>query len=254
MGKYAVITGASSGIGSEMARELSKSGYELVLIARREDKLISLSETLGKKCVIIKADLSEESECFRVYEEIKNLDIEVFINNAGFGDCGSFLNIDIKKAITMINVNVTAVSIFTKLMLSYFCDKKTGYLLNTASSAGLFPAGPYMATYYATKSYVVSLTRSINKELQDRASSIYIGCLCPGPVDTEFNNIAGCTHALHGISSSFCARYAIKKMFKKTHVIIPSFPLRFFCKFKRFLPERMLINMTAHQQKKKLRK
>lgn len=254
MKKYAIITGASSGIGSEFAKQLTKNQYHLILIARREKRLKSLAEKLDTKCDIIVADLSQENECYRLYEQIKDFYIEIFINNAGFGDCGSFFNTDIHKEIDMINLNIKALHILTKLIIQHMQKQNYGYLLNVASSTGLTPGGPYMSTYYATKSYVTSLTCSIAKELKDLHSQVYIGCLCPGPVDTEFNDVAQVEFALKGISASYCAQYGLKKMFCKKTVIIPTMKMKLAITLGKLLPISLYIGIVTHQQKKKINK
>lgn len=248
--KYAVITGASSGIGAEFARRLSKMGYPLVLIARREEELKKLAATCQTKCEILTADLSREEECYRVFYELSDKKIAILINNAGFGDCGVFTENDLQKEVNMVSVNCKAVHILMKLMLKKMGN--SGYILNVASSAGLLPAGPYMATYYATKAYVTSLTRAVAHELKEKNSGIYVGCLCPGPVDTEFNKHANVKFALPGISAKECVSYALSKMAKREVVIIPTFRMRFVLTFSRFLPQNLVVQMTARQQKKKI--
>lgn len=254
MEKYAVITGASSGIGVEFAKRLAKKDYHLILVARRQERLEKLKKKLGTPCDIITADLGKEEECYRLFEEIKDKEIEVFINNAGFGDCGAFLEGDLEKELNMIQVNVKAVHLLTKLVLRKMEKQNVGYLLNVASSAGLMEAGPYMATYYATKSYVTSLTQGIAQELKEKGSNVYIGCLCPGPVDTEFNNVANVEFALKGITPGYCASYALKQMYRKKVVIIPTFQMKAAMTFGRFLPRSVYVKIASHQQKKKIYK
>ena len=125
--------------------------------------------------------------------------------------------------------------------------------MNVASSAGLIPAGPYMATYYATKAYVVSLTRAIAQELQDEGSNIYIGALCPGPVNTEFNSVANVEFALRGISPSYCVKYAIRQMKKRKVLIVPTLTIKAATFFGRFIPQSLYIKIAGHQQKKKFK-
>ncbi len=252
MKKYAVITGASSGIGKEFAKILANKDYSLILIARRENHLIELKKTLNTECEIITCDLSHEDECYLLCEKIKDKKIDIFINNAGFGDCGSFLHTDIHKEINMINVNIKALHILTKFIIQHMQQNNNGYLLNVSSSAGLMPCGPYMATYYATKSYVTSFTCAIAKELKDKKSQVYIGCLCPGPVNTEFNHIANVQFALKGISASYCAKYALKKMFQRKTIIVPTFKMKIATTLNRFLPRSLCIYIVSHQQKRKL--
>ena len=204
--------------------------------------------------MIISADLSTQEGCTELYEKIKDYDIEVFINNAGFGDAGPFAETELDKDISMIDVNVRAVHILTKLMLRYFKERGTGYLLNVASSAGLFPAGPFMATYYATKAYVTSLTSAIAEELREEGSDVYIGALCPGPVNTEFNEVANVQFALKGISPKYCASYAMKQMFKRKEIIVPTFRMKAAVLGPRFVNRRTAVRITAGQQKKKIYK
>ena len=253
--KYALITGASSGIGEEFAKRLALDGYDLILVARRVDRLEHLANSLKEKncnCLILAGDLSNTSEVDRIFNEVKTLPIEILINNAGFGDCGYFPTTSLEKDLNMVDVNVKALHQFTKLMLNKFLASDSGYILNVASSAGLIPAGPYMATYYATKAYVTSLTRAIARELKEKHSKIYIGALCPGPVDTEFNRVANVSFSLKGISPYYCANYCIDKMYQKKVIIIPSLRMKLAMNLGRLLPQSLYIMLTGHQQKKKL--
>ena len=249
--KYAVITGASAGIGLEFAKRLARRGYPLVLIARRQDRLNKIAKELKTKCEIIVADLSREEECYRVFYQLQEKEVGVFINNAGFGDCGRFAETDLQKEMNMVQVNVKAMHVLLKLMLQKMQKKDYGYILNVASSAGLMPAGPYMATYYATKAYVASLTQAVAEELRESGSRVYVGCLCPGPVDTEFNSVANVEFALKGITPQYCVDYALKQMGKKEVVIVPTKTMQFAMTFGRFLPRSVYVRIAAHQQKKK---
>lgn len=252
MKKYAVITGASSGIGVEFAKRLAKQGYTLVLVARRKDRLEKLSQQLKTECEIISADLSNLQECSRVYDMISDKNVEVFINNAGFGDCSLFIEGDLNKEMQMLAVNIQAVHFFTKYMLKKMQKLNYGYILNVSSSAGLLPAGPYMSVYYATKAYVTSLTRAVAAELKEKGSRVYVGCLCPGPVDTEFNRIANVKFALKGIPAGYCAGYALRQMKKRKTVIIPTFCIKSAVMLGRILPQNLYIWCVSHQQKKKI--
>ena len=221
---YAIVTGASSGLGFEFAKQLSNMGYKIVLVARRRGKLEQIQKILKTESIVFEADLGKTEECIRLMEETKKLDIEVLVNNAGFGDCGRFYETDANKDLAMIDVNV---------------------------SAGLFPAGPYMATYYATKAYVTSLTRAVARELEEEQSEIYVGALCPGPVDTEFNDVADVEFALKGISAKKCVSYAIDQMFKKRVIIIPTLRMKVVCYGSKLIPSRQVVAMTGRQQKRK---
>jgi len=252
MKKYACITGASSGIGQELARGLSKKGYSLILVARREDRLQKLAEELETDSIVIASDLRREEDIRDLVMKISDLNLEVFVNNAGFGDAGKFEEASLDKELDMIDVNVKALHILTKEMLNLFEKKGGGYILNIGSSAGLFPAGPYMATYYATKAYVVSFTEAIARELKEQHSPVSISVLCPGPVDTEFNKVADVEFSLKGITAAECASYALKQMFKRKVRIIPTITMKaavFGC---RFISRNAVIRMTGRQQKKKI--
>lgn len=252
MKKYAVITGASSGIGYEFAKCLAKKGYALILIARRKKRLQKLAKQLNVECEVICADLTSIQECERVYQILEPKEIAIFINNAGFGDCGPFLEGDLDKELRMIDLNVQTVHFFFKRILQKMQKVDYGYILNVASVAGLMPAGPYMATYYATKAYVTSLTRAVAEELHEKKSNVYVGCLCPGPVDTEFNRVANVEFALKGIRSAYCAKYALSQMWKRKTVIIPRFEVKFMASVGSRLPASILIWMISFQQKKKI--
>lgn len=254
MKKYAVITGASAGLGVEFAKRLSAKGYRLVLVARRKERLQKLADRLKTECEIIAADLTKEPECQRVYELIKEKDIEIFINNAGFGECGRFVETDLEKELDMIQLNIKAVHLFTKRILQKMQKQDSGYILNVASCAGLMPAGPYMATYYATKAYLTSFTRAIAEELREDGSHVYIGCLCPGPVDTEFNQVANVKFLMKGINAGYCVRYALNQMIKRKVVIIPTIPIKLAMCFGRFLPVNIYVRLAANQQERSVKR
>ena len=249
---YAVITGASSGIGTEFAKRLAKEGYPLVLVARRKDRLEELAQNLPTECMIKVADLSNMEACKKLMDDLKDLDIDVFINNAGFGYCGETVNIDDEIELNMIDLNVKSLHLLTKNVIKKMVANNKGYILNVASSAGLLPAGPYMSTYYATKAYVTSFTRGVAEELRQKKSNVYIGCLCPGPVDTEFNKVANVEFSLKGITASYCANYAITQMFKKKITIVPGLQMKVVTFFSRFAPVNLCIRIGAKQQKKKI--
>ncbi len=248
----ALITGASSGIGKEMAYILHKKGYELILVARRIEKLEELKEIFGEKTIIIKADLSKEDEVFSLFEKVENEDVEILINNAGFGKLGEFCDIALEDEILMIKTNVVAPNILTKLFLKEFIKKDRGYILNVASIASFF-ASPYFCTYYATKSFLKTLTEGISAELRAKKSNVYIGTLCPGPVKTEFDNVANATSSLKGASPKKIAEYAIKKMFLKKEIILPTFSVKSAVFFSRFIPRKALVYFTGKSQLKKLK-
>ncbi len=250
--KTALITGATSGIGLEFARKLADRGYRLIVTGRRVERLEQLKEELDVPVEIISGDLSKKKECFVLLETLKNENIDLFINNAGFGLAGSFIETDINKEISMIKVNDIAMHILFKGILQKMVAQDSGQILNVASSAGLLPGGPYMATYYASKAYVTSLTRAVAQELKEKNINVSVSALCPGPVDTEFNERADVIFALKGISAKQCVSEALNGLDKRKTIIVPSFKMKLAMFFMHFVPTPTLVKMTARQQKKKL--
>lgn len=246
----ALITGASSGIGRDMARILSEKGYDLILVARRKTKLQALKKELNTNVECIVMDISTTFNCMELYQEVKDKDIDILINNAGFGLFGEFCETNLDKELDMIDLNIKAVHTLTKLFLKDFKKKNKGYILNVASSAAFLP-GPLMATYYGTKAYVLRFTESIHEELKKEKSNVYIGALCPGPVNTEFNKVAKVLFQLPGMESRDVAEYAIKKMFKKKMIIIPGITMKVSKFMIRFIPESILLHTAYHIQKRK---
>lgn len=246
----ALITGASSGIGMEFAKILDEMGYETIVVARREEKLLKLKEELLNECTVIRKDLSKEEEVISLYEMVKDEDIHIVINNAGFGLFGEFKDTDLEKELEMIRLNISALHILTKYFIRDFKDKKRGYILNVASSASFLP-GPLMSTYYATKAYVQRLTLAISEELKKDRSFVYVGALCPGPVETEFNGVANVSFNLKSLSKEYVARYALKKMFQGKRIIIPGKTIKLGVFFQRFLPYNILLKISYRIQKKK---
>jgi short-subunit dehydrogenase len=248
----AVITGASSGIGKEMAKILSYKGYSLILVARNKVLLDELSATLPTKTKTLSLDLSKKADIFKLVKYIKRKKIDIFINNAGFGDVGDFDKTSLSKELDMIDVNIKARHILTKAALKIMKRRNYGYILNVASSAGLFYGGPYMATYYASKAYVTSLTTAISSELKASKSNVSISALCPGPVNTNFNNVANVKFALSGISARECAKVAIDGMFKKKLIIIPTIYMKLAVFGNKFLPRQLSARIVGKQQSKKI--
>lgn len=244
----ALITGASSGIGKDMAKYLSKLGYDLVIVARSEEALNKLKKELNTNVEVFAMDLSIKENCYELYDKVKNIDI--LINNAGFGVFGNFIETDLEKEISMIRTNIEALHILTKLYLKDMVKKDKGHILNVASIAGFMP-GPLMATYYASKNYVVSLTRAIRKELRKNKSNVTLSLLCPGPVNTNFNNVANVKFAVNGVSSKYVAKYAIDNMLKNKFIIIPGLSIKFTKIFAKVLPSGIIEEFCYHIQKEK---
>lgn len=249
----ALVTGASSGIGKDMTKVLAKLNYDLVLVARNKEGLNKVKLELQKENAKIniktfEMDLNIKENCYKLYEQEKNIDL--LINNAGFGLYGEFTETDLEKEINMINTNITAVHILTKLYLKDMVKENKGHILNVASIAGFMP-GPLMATYYATKNYVVSLTRAIRKELRKNKSKVKISLLCPGPVDTNFNNVANVKFKIPGLTSEYVAKYAIKKMQKGRLIIIPGTLIKIVRWLTEITPDVIVEEFSYHTQTKK---
>ena len=223
----ALITGASSGIGRDMARVLAAMDIDLILVARRGDRLRELKRELA-------------------------VSVDILINNAGFGDFGEFTLTDLDKELNMISTNIQAVHILSKLFLRDFVKKDRGYILNVASSAAFLP-GPLMATYYATKAYVERLTLAMHKELQKRNSHASVSVLCPGPVQTEFDRVANVRFMMKGKTSMDVASYAIRGMFKEKAVMIPGILMKGSYLLCKCLPLSVQMEASYHIQHRKNR-
>ena len=250
----ALVTGASSGIGRDMARELSKKGYDLVLVSRDEDKLKKLKEELEEnktEIEVIAMDLSVEENCKELHKKVDNIDI--LINNAGFGDCGNFTKTSLEKEISMIKTNVIAYHILTKLYLIDMKARNSGKILNVASIAGFMP-GPLMSTYYATKGYVVRLSEGIREELKKEKSNVRISILCTGPVNTNFNNVANVKFHMREANSENVAKYAIRKMERGKFYIVPGLDVKLAKIGAKIFPAPFISKITYMIQKRKLTK
>lgn len=248
----AVITGATSGIGKKMSEYLYEKGWDLILTGRNREVLANLEKNYNGKAETIALDMSNENDVYKLYDFCKEKDIDMIVNNAGFGIFGEFEKTDLKKEIELINVNVKAVHILTKLFLQKFCKKNKGIILNVASSAGFLP-GPLLSSYYASKNYVTSMTLAISEELRRKKSNVKICMLCPGPVDTEFNNRAGVVFSVKPISAEYAAKYAINQALKGKTIIIPGTMVRLGVVFSKFVPKKLLCKVTYNIQKKKMK-
>ncbi len=246
----ALITGAGSGIGRDIALYLASKNYELILVGKDKEKLEILQNSLKVSSKVIVVDLSDTTKVKEVYVMTKNDDIDILVNNAGFGLFGNFYETDVNREIEMINTNVLAVHLLTKLFLRDMQKKNSGYILNVASSAAFGP-GPLMATYYATKAYVNNLTEAINEELRRSNSNVFVCSLCPGPVDTNFNNVAGVKFSVKPLTSKEVAEYAIDSMFKRKVVIVPGFTMKLALFGRRFISRKLIRKISYNVQKSK---
>ena len=246
----ALITGASSGIGADIAKVLSDMGYDIILEKKKKTRLAKLKSELNTDVEIINMDISSTYNCLELYNQVKDEDIEILVNCAGFGVFGDFLSTSLDKELDMIDTNIKGLHVLTKLFLTEFNKRNRGYILNVASAAGFAP-GPLMSGYYASKSYVLRLTESIYGELKAMRSNIGISVLCPGPVDTEFNKVAKVNFSIKPMQSIDVANYAVKKMFKKKLLIIPGTKIKFAYFFSRILPTKLLMKINYNIQSKK---
>ncbi len=252
----ALITGASSGLGRDMAKVLSYMGYDIIAVARREELLKELKETLPTEVTVVKCDISSEEECMTLSRYAKETDI--LINNAGFGVFGAFSKNELSNELKMLDTNVRALHILTKIFLEEFRKKNSGRILNVASLAAFFP-GPLFAGYYASKAYVLRLSQSIAEELRREKSKVKISVLCPGPVHTGFEKASGVsfgkgTEKTKGIilESEAVAEYAIRKMLSGKEVIVPGFLMKVGVFMRHILSDKMLAKALYFIQSKKM--
>ena len=245
----ALITGASSGIGRDIAINLSKKGYDLILVARDLEKLNEVKSKLHTNVEVVSMDVSNAENCKELHEKYQNIDI--LVKNAGFGDCGYFTKTSLDKELKMIDTNIVAYHVLTKLYLQDMKQKNSGKILNVASIAGFMP-GPLMATYYSTKSYVVRLSEAIREELRREKSNVQISILCPGPVNTNFNKVADVQFALKGLSSEYVAKYAVDKLFKGKFYIVPGWKIKLARFGAKIAPNNLVAKICYNMQRRKI--
>ena len=233
----ALITGASSGIGKEMAIILSEKGVDLVLVAREQSKLEEVQKELKTDSQIISTDLGDAENCTKLYRKVK--DIDILINNAGFGTFGEFTDTDLVTELNMINLNICAVHTLTKLYLQDMEKKNNGYILNVASIAGFMP-GPHMATYHATKAYVLNLTQGIYEEIRRKKINVKISALCPGPIETPFLERANVKFKTKTMTAKDVAKYAIDNMLKGKYMILPGGNNKMIRALSKIVPDKLI--------------
>lgn len=247
----ALITGASSGIGREIAKYLASLNYDLIIVARNTEKLNQLkSEIKNVDVRVITLDLSREQDALDLYEHLKGDRIDFLVNNAGFGAYGKFTEVPLETELALIHTNVCAVHILTKLYLKEMAARNSGYILNVGSAAG-FLAGPTFSSYYASKNYVVRLTQAIHEELRRDKSNVRVSVLCPGPVQTNFNDVANVKFCIRGLTPEFVAKYAVDKTLLGKMIITPGFEMKATRFFEHFLSEKALTRISYNVQMKK---
>ena len=245
-----LITGASSGIGKALAIEFAKLNYDLVLIGRDKTRLNNVKNEIGNNVNvdICSIDLISLDNCKLVYDKYKNIDI--LVNNAGFGLFGEFTDTDLEKELEMIDINIKALHYLMKLYLNDMVERDSGQILNVASIAGFMP-GPLMSTYYATKNYVVSLSEGVREELRKRKSKVRISILCPGPVKTNFDNVAGVSFSLKGKTSDEVAKFTVKQLKRDKFYIIPGMDIKLLRLISGIVPNSLITRIVYYQQRKK---
>ena len=254
MSKTVLITGATTGIGYELAKLFAKDKFDLVIIARNETKLRQTAAELQKdykvNVKIISKDLSDQKSAVEIYEELikENIRVDVLINNAGFGDHGAFAESDLKNDLDMLNLNIASLVALNRLFLNEMLQYNSGRIMNVASTAAFQP-GPYMAVYYATKAFVLSFSEAVSEELS--GTNVTVSCLCPGPTETEFQYRAGIKETKMMNRKSFTVMTAeevaltgYKKMMQGKRIIIPGFTNKAGAFFVKLFPRKIISKIT----------
>jgi hypothetical protein len=256
----AVVTGASSGIGEEIAAQLAARGYDLALVARRDDRLRLLVDRLrsqhGADCLVLVADLASREERDRVAARLSQdgARLEILVNNAGFGTHGFFRETDLERELEMIEVNCAAPVHLAKLLLPAMLERRRGFILNVGSVAAFTP-GPVMALYYASKAFLLSFSEALWEEC--RGTGVHVTAVCPGPVRTEFQRQAGIAAGARSsgaapIPVEKVAREGIEGMFRGQRVVIPGYQNRIAAFLARYTPRsRALRTVRAIQEERR---
>ena len=255
----ALITGASSGIGYEFAKICASERYNLILVARDNARLKKIAQELVKKYKIevkvIALDLSDEASPTRLFKELKRGDVKVdlLVNNAGFGMLGEFSKSELEIEHTMIRLNVIALTDLTKLFVKDMLARDSGIIINVASVAGFLP-GPYMAVYYATKAYVLSLSLALAREV--RGTGVTVTALCPGPTQSEFGKRAGIKNVLlfkGGLMDADQVAYVgYRGAMMGRELVVPGLKNKLSVFFMRFAPRSLLVRIVARLQQKRV--
>ena len=244
-----LITGGSQGIGLALAKQYAKEGNELILCARDHVRLSEARNEIQSqyhvRTQIISIDLSKPRAAEALYEKVQNQDIDILINNAGFGFTEESRKIDIEKEESMMQVNTVALMSLCKLYMNDFVKKGSGTIVNVAST-GAFQPGPYIAAYYASKSFVLNYSKALAVEA--KPYGVHVCCLCPGPVDTDFYMKSGGRKPRTIMSAEKTAEIAVKKIAESKTVIIPGFLNRLAL----ILPESVRVRFVARSKYKNL--
>lgn len=256
MAQTALITGASGGIGADLARLFARDGYDLVLVARSEEKMRELAKDLGVPATILAVDLSKPEAVRQIVDQLvaKSINVDVLVNNAGLGVAGPFVTTDLAKELEMIQVNIVALTELTKLLLPAMVSRKSGRILNVASTASFQP-GPLMAVYYASKAYVLSFSEAIADELRD--SGVTVTALCPGPTATGFVSAAGVKETrlftlMKPMSSMDVAKKGYEAMQRGKRVAVAGMMNRLLVESVRVSPRRVVTTIVRKLQESRL--
>jgi uncharacterized protein len=242
-----LITGASSGIGLDLAHLFAAKKYDLILVARREDKLREVAAVImrehGVKVEVIAADLSQPAAPAALVAELerRGLAVDVLVNNAGFGDRGAVAELSVERQRDMLQVNVTALTELSRYLLPAMLQRKRGGILNVASTAAFQP-GPFMSVYYASKAYVLSFSEGLAEELRD--TGVTVTCLCPGATATEFAQEANMTESrlfqMGAMTSKEVARAALDGFLAGKVIVVPGIKNKLGAQSVRFSPRWMV--------------
>lgn len=255
----AVITGASSGIGEEFTRQLASRGYDLVLVARRADKLVELAGRMhtvhNVECVPFEADLSKPDERDRLCDALAadRSRVEILVNNAGFGTHGFFHETDLKRELELIDVNCAAPVHLTKRVLPWMLERKRGFVVNV-SSLSAFTPGPVMAMYFASKAFLLSFSEALWEECRD--TGVVVTALCPGPVKTEFQTTAGLSPKARSSGTAPVAvesvvHDALEGLFSGKRVVIPGYQARLAAMLSRIMPKNRALKTVRKIQEER---
>jgi uncharacterized protein len=253
-----LITGASSGIGMELARIFARNNYDLVIIARNEEKLHALAKELEEKnkikVKVIAKDLRGPNAVHLLYSQLKheNINIDILINNAGFGTFGHFVEADLGKQIEMLQLNIVALTQLCHQFGKDMVKAGKGQILNVASTAAFQP-GPLMAVYFASKAYVLSFSEALHNELSGKG--VNVSCLCPGMTETGFQKTAvmeeaGLVKGKRMMSASEVAEMAFIGLKKNQTIIIPGFKNKLLAFSVRFAPRSLVTKIIRSMQEK----
>lgn len=248
--KTALVTGASAGLGADFARLFAADGHDLVLVARRRDRLDALARELegkhGTRVTVIVADLTRPEAPAEIVTQLADMEIEFLVNNAGLGTTGAFAVSDVSRELGMIALNITALVHLTRLLLPSMVARKSGRILNIGSTAGFLP-GPFMAGYYASKAFVNSFTEALSFEL--RGTGVTATVACPGATETEFAAVAGVQRsklfATGTMGSAEVAAASYRAMHVGTPVVVTGVQNKLKIFSLRFAPRSLVASMAA---------